>query len=1814
MGGESPTAVLYDFQGNELALQNGVAIPASTPLLMIGGSDGTNSRYITLDTSGRQVMVGIGTAGTPVGGVVTIQGISGGTVVPISGTVTANAGTGNFAVVQATAANLNATVVASGNFNNASVSATAAAPPASATYMGGSVTTSSPTYTTGQMDPLSLTTAGALRIDGSAVTQPVSGTVTANAGTGTFTVAGTVTANQGTANTLANAWSTKITDATNGPAAVKPASTAAIATDPALVVAISPNNSLSLSTQDVTATGALGALNAVVTVTHPGLGSVGFQLAAGTLIGTLVTEVSFDGGATWNATFFDNPTTDNKVASIVFGTSNTATAMTIVGVGGAGQTRVRVSAYTSGTANATVRASDINDPSLLAGGQAGAALPPAILQTGGSVTTAAPTYTTSTFNALSLTTAGSLRVASISESATGAAGPASATYVAGAVTTAAPTYTTGQMDPLSLTTAGALRIDGSAVTQPVSGTITANIGTTNGLALDSSVNGILVGQASTTAGEKGPLVQGAVTTAAPAYTTGQTDPISLTTAGLLRIDGVYPINATTPTTDAVFMAGAVTTAAPTYTTGQMSALSLTTAGALRTDASATTQPVSGTVTANQGTANTLVNAWSTKITDATNGPVAVKPASTAALTTDPALVVAISPNSNAVATTGTVDVTATGALGALNAAVQIILAGHTTVGFQLAAGTLIGTIIAEISFDGGTTWTATYMDIGNKVSTIVFGSANTATSATIVGEGGAGLARVRVSAYTSGTANITIRTSVVNDPSTLHAAPANTTIQPPTASQIAGWDGTTLRVPAVKAPSTAAVATDQAMVVGINPSSNAVTVGPVTVSQADTTATGALGALNAAVSVTLAGTLGSAMQLVAGTLVGTIVPEVSVDGGTTWVAAYFDDPTTGNKSTNIVFGSANTATTRSIAGTSGSSTARIRVSAYTSGTATCNLRASTQDDPTAFFDGAAGATLPPTIAQTGGSVTTGAPTYTTGTLNALSLTTGGALRTDASATTQPIQVADVTATGALGALNANVQITLAGHTSTGFQLAAGTLIGTILAETSFDGGTTWTSTYMDTGNKVTTIVFGSANTATAATVVGVGGSGLVRIRVSAYTSGTANITIRSSVINDPSVVYAGLTNATIQPPTAAQIAGWDGTTLRVPAVKAASTAAVAADQALVVSMSPNSIVNPDVTATGALGALNAAVQVNCSGLQTIGIQLAAGTLAGTILPEFSWDGGTTWSPGYFIGPASLGAVATLTFTNPNAAQGKMIAVIGGAGLVRVRVSAYTSGTANVTIRASEVIAEFVGLAGAQAGAVNPPMVLQVGGTDGTDLRALSTTNTGVLNVNEADQLSNNSYPAPLNAIVGTSNPTIDAFGNLETRGPILTDEGSLRDDFTGAALTTALTGTVTFTNGSTTVTGAGTAFTTQVAVGQYIKKSADPEADYVQVSFITSDTALTLVSNYVGTTGGAASVVSNWQTVTPATGGSFAVSASVVTLACGTAANGTGSLRSLGDYLPYSIQFYAEVSQRIINQTIYMGVQDVVGITPNQQATVQFTGTTNTTVNFVTCFANTAADTQTTAVTLPNAGTTATYHLYKIDLSSNQATLSIDGIVVATNTVHLPSPYTDLFITAGVVNGGTAPASNTNLLIDYVFFENVDRIQIDNDFAGEAMPVHAIVKPLYGTNGQAMTITLASLASAGARASTAIDNTTNLYEDVYLFFKMATNAAGTSTTGYINVYGYATVDNGTTYPEAITGTDAGVTLTAPPNLVLIAQINANTNGVTKTYGPISFCRTYGFDRLPAKWGVVVVNQTGAAFTATAGNYAVTYQGVNGQLV
>ena len=450
----------------------------------------------------------------------------------------------------------------------------------------------------------------------------------------------------------------------------------------------------------------LNALNAVVTIVLGGQATLGINVGStsGTL--TLSFEATID-NSTW---FSINATPVAGGATI---TSTSANGQWVASTSGFYAIRTRVSVFTSGsmtvsilvtphisagiaqTVSGTVSQGTANTlsnawPMEVTDGTnvLGTSSHPIKIDPTGTTTQPVSGTVTSnigTTNGLALDTSVNGILVAQGSTTSGESGP----LIQGAVTTAAPTYTTAKTSPLSLTTVGALRIDGSAVTQPVSGTVTANIGTSGSLALDASVTGLQVSQGSTTSGQKGDLTLGAVTTSAPSYTTAQTSPLSLTTSGALRIDGsavTQPVSGTVTsnigTTNGLsldtsvngilvsqgsttsgekgpLIQGAVTTSAPSYVTTQTSPLSLTTAGALRTDSSATTQPVSGTVTANagagtftvsgtvtnnQGTANTVANAWPIKVTDGTN-TTAVKAASTIAITTDPSLVVAISPNS-----------------------------------------------------------------------------------------------------------------------------------------------------------------------------------------------------------------------------------------------------------------------------------------------------------------------------------------------------------------------------------------------------------------------------------------------------------------------------------------------------------------------------------------------------------------------------------------------------------------------------------------------------------------------------------------------------------------------------------------------------------------------------------------------------------------------------------------------------------------------------------------------------------------------------------------------------------------------------------------------------------------------------------------------------------------------------------------------------------------------------------------------------------------------------------------------------------------
>lgn len=123
------------------------------------------------------------------------------------------------------------------------------------------------------------------------------------------------------------------------------------------------NQLLHVQVPDTTTTVvALGALNATISIQMAGLPGVGFQLAAGTFIGTITPQCSLDGGTSWVNCAFYNPISTSASSNYSFFTSNTLTVLSILPINGSSNVRVIVTSYVSGTANAIMRASEILGP------------------------------------------------------------------------------------------------------------------------------------------------------------------------------------------------------------------------------------------------------------------------------------------------------------------------------------------------------------------------------------------------------------------------------------------------------------------------------------------------------------------------------------------------------------------------------------------------------------------------------------------------------------------------------------------------------------------------------------------------------------------------------------------------------------------------------------------------------------------------------------------------------------------------------------------------------------------------------------------------------------------------------------------------------------------------------------------------------------------------------------------------------------------------------------------------------------------------------------------------------------------------------------------------------------------------------------------------------------------------------------------------------------------------------------------------------------------------------------------------------------
>ncbi len=649
--------------------------------------------------------------------------------IPVSGTITSNIGTTNGLALDTTLAKLTITQSTALGSNTQ-------------TMVGGSVTTAAPTYTTGNINPLSLTTAGALRVDNSAITQPVSGTITANIGTsgslaldasitslsakfgslGQKTMAGSApvviasdqaaipvtgtfsSASTGTNNSSIPTSSTQLggSDGTNlqaarifdldtgggteydlgislrlpssGGSVAGGTSTNPIRTDPTGTTTQPVSGTI---TANIGTSGSL-ALDASITSLSAKFGSLGQKTMAGS---TPVVIASDQAAIPVTGTFSSASTGVNNNAiptsSTQLGISDGTNLQAARGFdldSGAGTEYDLGISIRLPSSGGSVAGGTVTDP--LRTDPTGTTIQPvsgtitANIGTSGSLALDANiTSLSAKFGSLGQKTmAGSAPVVLASDQA---AIPVTGTFSSastGVNNSAIPTSSTqiGGSDGTNLQaatvfdldTAGgteydlgiSLRLPGSGgsvaggtatnplrtdptgtTTQPVSGTVTSNIGTTNGLTLDTTLAKLTIAQSTALGSNTQTMVGGSVTTAAPTYTTGNINPLSLTTTGALRVDN-----------------------------------------------SASTQPISGTITANIGTSGSLAldatltgGTQTTGITDGTN-TATVTAASTAAVATDKAVVVAISPNNSVVVVPTTAATSTLTAVGSSTSSVTLL--------------------------------------------------------------------------------------------------------------------------------------------------------------------------------------------------------------------------------------------------------------------------------------------------------------------------------------------------------------------------------------------------------------------------------------------------------------------------------------------------------------------------------------------------------------------------------------------------------------------------------------------------------------------------------------------------------------------------------------------------------------------------------------------------------------------------------------------------------------------------------------------------------------------------------------------------------------------------------------------------------------------------------------------------------------------------------------------------------------------------------------------------------------------------------------
>jgi hypothetical protein len=287
---------------------------------------------------------------------------------------------------------------------------------------------------------------------------------------------------------------------------------------------------------------------------------------------------------------------------------------------------------------------------------------------------------------------------------------------------------------------------------------------------------------------------------------------------------------------------------------------------------------------------------------------------------------------------------------------------------------------------------------------------------------------------------------------------------------------------------------------------------------------------------------------------------------------------------------------------------------------------------------------------------------------------------------------------------------------------------------------------------------------------------------------------------------------------------------------------------------------------------------------------------------------------------------------------------------------------------------------------------------------------------------------------------VDPGGALITRGAVTTDEGTFRVNFAITSIAVSL-GSVTVSGN--TVTGSGF-LAADVNYHDYFKLDADGESAWAQIDYVADNTTIILKNAYTGGASGAASRA----LVVPVTqaGGGYSVASGQLTMTSGTTSGGGMIIGRIMDYGPLVFRTRLSISQRVANNETRIGFAEPVTVTaPRWTARFIADGTVNTQIKCESSRnptqAPSAAETETTTITLPNGSNTSQMLDYRVEQLTESVRFYISSVLVAEHSKTMPAQSDVMVASIRSFNTGV-PASSTTVIADYMTVKNHNKLEI----------------------------------------------------------------------------------------------------------------------------------------------------------------------------